>query len=264
MGPEDLILESVRCLAGAWTAFGSRFPGGRVDRLDGVSVFWADVPLSFLNLGLVDTPCADSAQLRRRLDALLEHLAEAEHPWLGCLCEEWVPSDWRDTVEAAGLHVAMPLTGMVTEHLVPPRRPPPPLSLRRVADEASRRAVAELNTMAYELEAGQCDCLAEPAFWPADIYGVVGALDGEDVSTATVLPVENTLYVGLVATKPGHGRQGYAEHVMRHSVERGGEELGLRRTLLHASEAGRPVYAAMGYEETSRFALLTTAPPEAG
>jgi len=43
---------------------------------------------------------------------------------------------------------------------------------------------------------------------------------------------------------------------------RGGSALGLRRSILHATEAGRPVYAAMGYRDVARFALLSTTPPE--
>ena len=261
MTPEQLVAESVETLRGAWGSFARRFPGGRIEPLDGVSLLWADVPLSFLNMALLDTPCPDAGELRRRLDGTLAHLADAPHPWLACLCEEWVSDDWREVVEAAGLHVLMPMTGMVTEQLEPPRREPPSLDLRRVREPADRRSVGSLNDAAYVMPPGSCDCVLEPGFWPDDMYGALGATDGVDVSTATVFPVDDILYVALVATHPDHGRKGYAEHVMRHAVEQGGAELGLKRTLLHASEAGRPIYAAMGYAETSRFALLSTEPP---
>ena len=162
----------------------------------------------------------------------------------------------------AGLHVTMTLTGMVAERVLPPRRPPPAIDLRRVEDEPARRSVAELNQVAYGLPEGMCDCAIEPAFWPADMFGSVGAIDGRDVSTTSVFPVLDTLYVALVATHPDHGRKGYAEHVMRHALDLGAAAVGPRRSILHASDAGRPVYAAMGYEDTARFALLSTEPPE--
>lgn len=238
--------ESVASLVAAFTLMARRFPGGRVDRLEGVAVLWADVPLPFLNLGIVDSPCADG---------------DERHPWLGCLCEEWVPDDWRDVVADAGMHVSMPLTGMLAERILPPRRPAPALELRRVADERSRRAAAELNNAAYGLPEGLCDCLIDPAFWPDDMHGYVGAVDGQDVTTTSVFAVRGTLYVALVATHPEHGRKGYAEHAMRHALSEGAAALGLQRSILHASEAGRPVYKAMGYEDTARFALLTTEPP---
>jgi hypothetical protein len=44
---------------------------------------------------------------------------------------------------------------------------------------------------------------------------------------------------------------------MRHSIEQGREATGFGRTTLHATEAGRPLYAAMGYEASARFSLLS-------
>lgn len=256
-----LVTEAVESLIDAWSVFARRFPQGRVEHLDGVTVTWADVPLPFLNVAILDSPCADRDDLRRRLDALLAHLADARHPWFAALCEEWAPEGWRDVVAEAGLHEAMPLTGMVTERLVPPRRPAPALELRRVDDAAARRAVAELNNVAYGLPYGMCDAVADERFWPDDMHGYVGSVDGVDVCTTSVFPALGTAYVALVATHPDHGRKGYAEHVMRHALEQAGAALDLPRTILHASDAGRPVYAAMGYDDTARFMLLSTEPP---
>ncbi len=259
----DLVREAVDSLVDAWSVMARRFPTGRVERIDGVTLPWADVPLPFLNFGVVDSPCADASELRRRLDALRAHLAGAEHPWFGAVCEPWAPGDWRDVVADAGLHVAITITGMVAERLLPPRRPPPPLALRRVDDARGRRAVAELNNLAYELPDGMCDAVADASFWPDDMVGAVGAVDGVDVCTASVFPAAGTRYVALVATHPDHHRKGYAAHVMRHALQEAHAVLGLERSILHATDAGRPVYAAMGYEDTARIALLSTEPPEA-
>lgn len=259
----ELVEEAVASLVEAWSIMVRRMPNGRIDRLDGVTFPFGDVPLPFLNLGTLDTPCADRAELRRRLETVKEHVAGESHPWMLALCEEWAPDDWREVVDEAGLHVAMAMTGMVTEQLLPPRRPAPALDLRRVSDERSRRAVADLNGMAYVLPEGMCDCVSIPEFWPDDMHGYVGSVDGEDVCTTSVFEALGTTYVALVATHPEHGRKGYAEHVMRHALEQGGAALGLKRSILHASDAGRPIYAAMGYAETSRFAVLSPEPPEA-
>lgn len=258
---KPLVTEAVVSLVDAWSVFARRFPGGRVERLDGVTVTWADKPLPFLNLGIVDSPCTDRDELRRRLGALVGHVAGEQHPWFAALCEEWAPEGWKEVAADAGLHVAMALTGMVVDQLVPPRRPPPALDLRRVDDAESRRAVAELNNSAYGLPDGMCDALAEGVFWPADMYGFVGSVDGEDVCTTSVFPALGTAYVALVATHPHHGRKGYAEHVMRHALAESGGALDLPRSTLHATDAGRPVYASMGYETSARFALLSTASP---
>jgi ribosomal protein S18 acetylase RimI-like enzyme len=257
-----LVEEAVASLVEAWTLMTGRIPEGRLDRLEGVTIPWGDVPLPFFNLCIVDTPCADGDDLRRRLDATLAHVADERHPWMVCLCEEWVPENWRDVIADAGLHFAMPITGMVAERILPPRRTPPTLDLRRVSDDRSRGAVAELSNLAYGLPDGMCDCVAEAAFWLDEVYGYVGSQADEDVTTTTVFAAGGTLYVGLVATHPEHGRKGYAEHVMRHALHEGFEALGLRRSILHATDAGHPVYAAMGFEDTARFDLLSSEPPE--
>jgi len=52
-----------------------------------------------------------------------------------------------------------------------------------------------------------------------------------------------------------HGK-GYAEAVMRHAAEQAQAAMGFERIVLHASDMGRPVYAAMGFEGTTRVALI--------
>jgi GNAT superfamily N-acetyltransferase len=210
-------------------------------------------------------PLLTPATLRRHLDAALAYAAGQPHPWFAVACTERLPAGWQDVVAEAGLHVALPMTGMVADALLPPRRQAPDLALRRVGDEASRRAVATINDRAYAVPAGTCDCLLGADLWQDDLFGVVGSVGGEDVSTATAYAVGDVLYVAMVATLPGHGRKGYGELVMREALRLAGEARGpgaipatSARTALHASEAGRPVYAAMGYEEVAHFVLLST------
>jgi predicted acetyltransferase len=68
------------------------------------------------------------------------------------------------------------------------------------------------------------------------------------VASAAVLQVDGIRYVALVATEPSHQRQGYAEAVMRHALEVSARVHGERPTVLHATDAGRPIYARMGYQ----------------
>jgi hypothetical protein len=51
-----------------------------------------------------------------------------------------------------------------------------------------------------------------PELW-ADMVGVVGYVDGEAVSTASVMAVDEAACVCLVATQPEHQGKGYAEAV---------------------------------------------------
>jgi ribosomal protein S18 acetylase RimI-like enzyme len=58
-----------------------------------------------------------------------------------------------------------------------------------------------------------------------------------------------------VATLPEHRRRGYAEAVVRHGLAEARREWGLERTVLHATEAGHPLYQRMGYRDVTRVAF---------
>jgi len=53
--------------------------------------------------------------------------------------------------------------------------------------------------------------------------------------------------VALVATDPAFQRRGYAEAAMRHALAVAAQRHGAGPTVLHATDAGRPIYARMGY-----------------
>jgi GNAT superfamily N-acetyltransferase len=60
-------------------------------------------------------------------------------------------------------------------------------------------------------------------------------------------------YVLNVFVEPGHRRQGLARHLMT-AAEREFDRRGLSYAILHATEAGRPLYEAMGWEPTAEMA----------
>jgi predicted GNAT family N-acyltransferase len=78
-------------------------------------------------------------------------------------------------------------------------------------------------------------------------------MDGAPAAGAFATPLEDALYVGWVATAKGHRGRGLAELVMRTSLEAAHRATGLDRTVLHATEAGFPVYVRMGYRAVVGF-----------
>ncbi len=101
------------------------------------------------------------------------------------------------------------------------------------------------------------ECICNLHLWHDDSYGYVGYLNGQPVTSSATFPVNDTVYVAFVATMPDQHKKGYAEAVMRHSIEKGREGMGHTRTTLHATAAGHPLYAAMGYDSFSAFHLIT-------
>jgi len=61
-------------------------------------------------------------------------------------------------------------------------------------------------------------------------------------------------FVYNVYTEPAHRRQGLARRIME-TIHQWCRERGLKTVALHASEFGRPLYEAMGYELTHEMRL---------
>ena len=63
----------------------------------------------------------------------------------------------------------------------------------------------------------------------------------------------------IAATAPAYRRRGYGEAVMRRALEVAASAHGECPTVLHATDAGRPIYARMGYAPISTHTLYTDA-----
>ena len=100
-----------------------------------------------------------------------------------------------------------------------------------------------------ELDAAK-PLIGRQSFW-ANHVPVLGVSDGQPASCAAVLDVDGYRYVALVATHPTQQRRGFAEAAMRHALDAAASAHGERPTVLHATDAGRPLYARMGYEAIS-------------
>jgi ribosomal protein S18 acetylase RimI-like enzyme len=254
-----LMSDTVEVFIEAWKLMTARFASHRIQEGDGVASCFGNVPLLFFNLWVQSRPVASSDELRALLATGKERAAECAHPTGGILRVDWLPAGWEVSVQEAGLARTMTLTGMESGPLLAARRPAAAIEIRRVADDVGARDLAMVNARAYDMPLELFDCMANIGWWGADSFGYVGYVDGKPVSTAAALPVAGTVYIALVATMPEAQSKGYAETVMRHAVTQGQRSMGTMRTTLHASDKGRPVYAAMGYVAVGEFALVAAA-----
>lgn len=164
--------------------------------------------------------------------------------------------DATPALDAAGLMPLMPLTFMLVNRVDPPAAVPAGLELAVPEDEVGLAAAIDINAIAYgmDLEAGK-PLLSRTTFWKNHVP-VVGRTNGAPACCAAVLAVDNYRYVALVATDPAHQRRGFAGAAMRHALDIASRTQGDRPTVLHATEAGRPVYERMGYETISNHTLF--------
>jgi hypothetical protein len=153
-----------------------------------------------------------------------------------------------------GLNPAFGFTGMVTDSLNKPVRPAPPeLEMRSGLDTQTMEALMDVNAIAYEypVEVGRASI--RPGLLESESYCVAGYVNGRPVSVTATFAVEGRLYVGWVATLHESRGKGYAEAVMRRSLADATSATGITRTVLHASDAGYPIYKRMGYKDTAKF-----------
>jgi hypothetical protein len=262
----DDLQESNRQFIQAWQHFARQAKAGRIEDRDGVSVAFSGVAMPLMNMMFLSSPVIDAADLQARIQVATTIGQASGQVWMLTICDDWLPSEVRARaaamLAASGLAPSSSTTGMVADNLAPPRRPAPPrLAIRSVESLASCTPVADLNTAAYHMpiEWGR-EAFARQEMFGTGVWADVGYLDEVAVSTATAAVIDERLYVMLVATAADHMNRGYAEAVIRHSLARATAATGLRRTVLHATPAGEPLYTSMGYRATSRFTMYLAAP----
>jgi GNAT superfamily N-acetyltransferase len=250
--------ESNRQFITAWSMFCRRLPHGVVEELPGMVATFGHVALPFFNFCLLSSPVRDGEDLQRRVSAAVDYGEKSGFPWFVGLCEEWLPPGSEEVCREHGLRRMMRLTGMAAERLAPSRRALPALHFRRVSDQAGCDTIADINSSAYGFPPELGRSLSVMSLWDGESYPYIGFLDDDPVTCAATILVEGINYVGWVATLPERSRNGYAEAVMRHSLEQAVTRTGRQRTVLHATEAGLPLYKAMGYETAAHFGVYAT------
>lgn len=244
--------ENVGLLIEAWKLMVGRMPGGVNTQTEGVATMCANVALPFFNLSTLERSVGDVEDLRGLMEVAKARAAACDHASLLVLTEDWVPADWETVAGEFGLGMMMNLTGMAAEELLPPRRSTPEIELRRVTDEKTAGDLAIVNALAYGMPPEMFECICNMHIWHEDSHGYVGYVDGKAVTAAAALPVSGTIYMALVATLPESRGKGYAEAAMRAAIGSAGGG----RITLHASDAGQPVYRAMGFEPGGRMMIL--------
>lgn len=248
--------ENVKVLIDSWKLMVGRLPGGTIEHAVRVATMFGHVPLPFLNMSTPECPLVSAEDLRGVLAIVQQRAAACEYDSLFALCEAWAPEDWRRVIAEAGFTVALNMTGMVADELLPPQRALPALEFRRVSDEGTARDLATINAQAYGLPMEMFECICNLHLWHEDSFGYVGYAGGRAVTSAATFPVAGTAYVALVATLPEEHGKGYADAVMRQAIEQGRRAMGVTRATLHATDMGQPVYRAMGFEAGARIAVV--------
>ena len=234
----------------AWRIFGRGCPDTKVLNAGAAEYIFTGLPIPFFNVAVVTAPQVSAASLEAAGRGAMQWASDKGAPWLFVVTHEALEPgvDAAATLSEYGLVPLLPLTGMVARQVAPVARVPQGLQLEVPDDDAGCSAVLDVNSAAYGMDLGASkSAFGRGAFW-TDHVPVLGRAEGVPATSAAVFLSGGHRYVGMVATLPGHQKKGFAEAAMRLALQAAAEKFGERPSFLHATDAGRPIYARMGYE----------------
>jgi GNAT superfamily N-acetyltransferase len=252
------LVESLHQFITIWKLIGKPFP--QVDSTDkpGLAISWPNTRFPFYNLLFLTEQLTTAHVLQDRVQEAAAYMRGRSYGGLLVLCLDNLSGSAKENLAAilgaAKLVQAIPMTGMAGDIL--PLEAPGHSALQfvRISDNSTIQAFAELNCVSYNIPIEtSVSLVTEHTLWHKHAYGFVAYEGDKPVSTATAIINEGCLFLFLVATTPDARRQGYGEAVVRHALQTAYEATGIQRTVLHATEAGYPLYLRLGYHPTAKF-----------
>ena len=256
-------IEAVEQLKLMVRRMASALPGYEEAEVGAASAVWANVPFPLVNQAFLNEQLRDRHDVEAMSEAVCGFASSRACPWMFAMVEPWLPAGAAEVLRAHNLEPAMHVTYMTAVELAPPARPLPSLDYRLIDTEDLARLAFDMNSECYgmPLEMGR-SALAGGAMWLQDTYGHIGYANGVPVSTATTLNAGDCVNAICVATPAEHQRKGYAEAVLRWSLSEARRATGLQRMVLHATDAGYPIYKRMGFEPVVSMMIWAPAHPE--
>jgi ribosomal protein S18 acetylase RimI-like enzyme len=249
---------SIGQFRGAWTLMCAGTAGYTRAEANGLEYIFSGLPISFFNIALLTGRGVSTDALASQGHEACAWASDKGVPWFFILTHEALATgfDAAAVLDGCGLAPVMPLTGMQAQQIAAVERIPDGLQLAVPDDDAACAALLDVNSAAYgmDLEEGKA-VMGKRSFWKGHAP-VLGRVGGTPTSCAAVMMVDGHRYVALVATDPAHQRRGYGEAAMRRALEVAADAHGERLSVLHATDAGRPIYQRMGYTVISSHTLF--------
>ena len=245
----------------AWSHIASACPKGEIVEVNELVITWSGTDSVLLNVAFLTQPVYDEAELEAKIKMASDYAKQRHQPWCMVVAEDYVPKFLHSQIDEVfarqGLVPFVKLAGMATDRLLPTTHRSK-LNCVRVNSLEMRRAVADINAISNNQPlASFREALELDSFWQETVFGTVGYVDNQPVSTAIAFLLNDEFYLGRVATLPDYRGLGYAKAVSRHSLEQAAQRYGKKRTALHATPASFPVYQRIGYQPTAYFRSYT-------
>jgi GNAT superfamily N-acetyltransferase len=258
------VLGSNAFFISVWRQFAESFQNADIATRDGLEIGWPDVPLSMYNNIFLVGNIEDTEILAARVHEATSFARTKRQAGVVTVCHELLGDQAQFEVDAIfeseGYIPAFPLTGMAGNILPLAAPGHPDLRIERAEDNGVD--VTEINCRAYgfSVETGRASLLRS-SFWQG-AFPYVAFSGDRAVATATVVVQRECLYLALVATVPEAQGKGYAQAVVRHALQKAHEATGLTRTILHATQAGYPLYDGLRYRVSAHFTCYAPRPTQ--
>jgi hypothetical protein len=263
-GLDPEAVESIDQLASMWGVFVGDRGNAHIEDCPGMAIRWADSAFPFWNAIVLTDRFVDAKALAFQLGNAAAYMRRKQFPGLVWVCDEYLDDGAKASLPAilsqCGLDFALNTRGMAGDFLPIPEAIHSSLRFARVTVDAALQAYADINSAAYGFppEAGRAG-LNGSALWKGVVHAYLGYENDIPVSAAATVANDGCLFLALVATSPNKQRNGYAEATVRKALYEGYKATGLKRTVLHATDAGFPVYKRIGYHAVATIRLYKLA-----
>jgi GNAT superfamily N-acetyltransferase len=250
--------ESLRQFISTWKLIGKPFPEVDQRNKPGLAISWPNTRFPFYNAVFLTDQLTDACALEQTIPAAAAYMRARDTAGLFVVCLDNLSGSAKRELHSflanAKLVPSIPMTGMAGDILPMQVTRHPTLRFVRIGDDATIQAFAELNCVSYDIPVEAAESLVkEHALWRHQAFGVVAYEGDRPVATATAIVNEGCLFLFLVATATDARRKGYGEAVVRYALQTAHRATGIRRTVLHATDAGYPLYLRLGYHSTGKF-----------
>ena len=253
-----MIADTGKIFLKTWQGYARAFPSmARLEHAE-MEIAFAGIPVPLFNLAFLK----DLRKLRREeLERLLGEFGRLLTP-------RGVPGllmvRGGQIEEHAEREPLLRMPGMVAEELSPPKRELGNFDIREISGAAMAEEIARLNVVAYGMEMKDVAALSCAGLWRGPHHGFLLYENGAAVTGGAASFVEGISYIGWMATLPEKRGRGYAEALLRHMDLFMRGRYGVKETVLHATEMGRPVYERMGFRVVDEFAGYLCVPGNIG
>jgi hypothetical protein len=257
----DLVEQNLRHCFRVMT--GGR-PHSDIREYPGLTIASAGVTFQMFNAAFLAPPLVESLDdLKRRMALAAIHFQQRRIKWSFWCVEDMIAPMIRsrafDILDRAGLDWAVELPGMIADEILPQRYHPAKLEIVPVHDHRERLAFCEIGSVCFRVPLPWFrEIFTYGPLWDSGFRAWNGYANGEPVVTAAAVVSGEVVGIYNVATLPTHRRNGYAETILRHTLDQLRTETGIHRSILQSTDYGYQLYRGMGYRQVTTVTVFTS------